>query len=546
MSAITLRDYQAEALNAIRAAIARGIMRPLLALPTGTGKTVVFGEDIRQVVEAGGRALVLTHRVELIDQARQTLARLEPSLRIGVVKGERDEYDAPVVIASVQTAWRPSRLASLGTEFQRVVVDEAHHATAPTWRTILDSLRNVPVLGVTATPYRGDGTPLGGVFDEVVYAKTIGEMIPTWLCDLRCERIRVQADFNRLHTVGGDLNKGEAGTMLLDADAPAEIVAAYKQHAMGRRALCFTPTIAVAEAVAEKFREAGVPSEALSDNVSDDERHQILARLRRGDTLVVPNCTILTEGFDCPDVSCIIIARPTRSKQLYVQMVGRGTRRAAGKENCIVLDTVGASERHDLQDLGSIFGVTMRPGESYIEARERELVEREAAALAAAERGRIVSTRVQLLREQALHWAVAPEGDLSVLSFGKQGSVRLVLGESGLWTVIRQYGADQGYAHQAWDTELELADATALAESMASDLNVRSFVDRDAGWRRGPVQFGSPQCVQANKLKLRYTTRTTKGQLSDMLSIAYARRSEDYRTGKKRRREVPFWVRRSS
>lgn len=546
MSALRLYDYQIEALAAIRASFARGIKRPLLALPTGTGKTVVFGEEIRQVVEAGGRALVLVHRTELVEQARQTLVRLEPALRVGIVKAAHDEYDAPVVIASVQTAWRPSRLARLGTDFQRVVVDEAHHATVGTWQTILRALGGVPMLGVTATPYRGDGEPLGAVFDEVVYSKTIGEMIPNWLCDLRCERIRVQADFNTLHTVGGEINQGEAGRMLLDADAPAEIVAAYKQHAMGRRALCFTPTIAVAESIAEQFRRAGIASEALSDGSTTDERAGVLRRLRSGETLVVSNCTILTEGFDCPDVSCIIIARPTKSKTLYVQMVGRGTRRAAGKENCIVLDMKGASERHDLQSLGSILGLPVRAGESFLEARERAAVEREAAELAEHERGKIVSMRIDVMRTQTLNWAVAPEGDLFVLSFGKSGSVRLVLGRSGLWTVIRQYGADRSYDHVEWDTELELTDATDLAESLASDSRVRAFVDRNTAWRARPIEPGSDQCVQADRAGIKYASRTTKGQLSDALALHFARRSEDFRTGRRRPRTVPFWVRRRS
>jgi ATP-dependent helicase IRC3 len=544
-----LRDYQQEALAAIETSLAAG-KRPILALPTGAGKTLVAAAKIRAVVRDGGRALFLVHRDELKNQAQATLAREIPDTRIGVLKAEQREYDAPVVIASIQTAWRPQHLARLGTDFQVAIVDEAHHATASTWRTIVNALGKVPLFGLTATPFRADGGALIEIFDEVAYQKTIVEMIRpdahdnTYLCDVRGERIKIQADFNKLHSVGGEINQGESAKMLLDADAPAEIVAAYQQHAMGRKALVFTPTIEVAEIVAERFRRAGIASEAISDNCEPEEQKNIIRRLRMGQTPVVTNCTILTEGFDCPDVSCIIIARPTRSKVLYIQMIGRGTRKAVGKRDLLVLDTTGASERHDLHTLGSLFGIKMRPNETLMEASERERSEREEAEMAEAERGKLVAHRIEMIRAQTLHWATAPEGDLFVLSFGKLGSVRLVLGESGLWTLVRQYGADQGYDYDVWDEELDLADATALAESMATDIKVRALVERNSWWRSKLIEPGSGQCVQADKARIKYSARTTKGELSDKLSLHFARRSEGFRTGK--RKPVPFWVKRRS
>lgn len=543
----TLRPYQQEALAAIDYALDGGTRRPLLALPTGSGKTVVFTEKIRQVVEAGGRALILVHRAELIEQTKDTLAWIAPDLCVGVVKAERDEYTAPVIIASVQTVARPARLARLGTDFRLVVVDEAHHATAPTWRKILGALNGTPVLGVTATPFRGDGTPLAGVFDQIVYQKTILDMIASgWLCDLRAVRVQVHADFERLRTVGGEINQGQAGTMLLDANAPADIVEAYKRHALGRKALCFTPTIAVAEAVAEEFRKAGVQAEALSDNSTAAERKAILRRLKTGKTLVVPNCAILTEGFDAPDVSAIIIARPTKSRQLYTQMIGRGTRKAPGKADCLILDTTGATARHDIQSMGSMFGgVKPKPGESLLEAKVRVAVEKEAAELAEYERVKLVSTRVNLVRAQQLYWTVAPSGDLFVLGLGRSGHLRLVPEDDGSnqsWLLIRKLGATDGYRETVVSTHRELSDATDAAEEMArAEDQAGRIVDKNAEWRSQPIVPGSKQCRMADRQRIRYDAGATKGELSDLLTLRFARRDEDHRTG--RRKPMSGWVR---
>ena len=554
MSQLALRDYQLDALDALEASLARG-RRPILALPTGAGKTPPAIVKISNVVRAGGRALFLVHRDELKNQARDTFARWAPDIRVGILKADQREYDAPVVIASIQTAWRPQHLAKLGTDFQIAVVDEAHHATASTWRTIIDALKNVPLFGLTATPFRADGSALKDIFDEVAYQKTIIEMIPKWLCDIRCERIKIQADFSKLRTVGDDVNLGQAGQMLLDADAPAEIVSSYKQHAMGRKTLVFTPTIAVAEVIAETFRKAGITSEAISDGCSSEEREGIITRLRSGKTSVVTNCAILTEGFDCPDVSCIVIARPTRSKVLYVQMIGRGTRKAAGKENLLVLDTTGASERHDLHTLGSLFGVgTMKPDESLLEATERARVEREAAALAEEERGKLISQRIELarrqielMRQQTLHWAKAPAGDLFVLALGSDhGNIRIVR-EDESWLVIRKLGADDGYQDEIIATSNDLADATAQAEaSLDASVKDSALTDPNHAWRNRLVRTDQVRLLKAaDKNKIRYVIgRTTMREVCDPLSIAFARISEDFRTGRRQQRQVPSWVRR--
>jgi ATP-dependent helicase IRC3 len=361
-TSIALRDYQRDAIRAIGAAHAAGRNRLLVVLPTGTGKTVVFADLIRR---RPGRALVLAHRDELIQQAVSKLKSAWPGAPVGVVKAERDEHDARVVVASVQTLAYPRRLARLVPDFTTVIVDEAHHAEARSYRRILAHLRAFEpdgplTVGFTATPERADGRSLAAVWTGgIVYRRDILEMMQAgWLCDLRAVQVRLQVDFNRLHVRGGDFIEGEAADLLRSANVAEHALTAYQRHALGRRTLLFTPTVALAHEMADAFRCAGVSAEALDGATPPTERRGILNRLATGETRVVANCAVLTEGFDLPSTSCIIVARPTRSRPLYIQMVGRGLRPAPDKDDCLILDLAGATGRHDLQGTATLFGLT--------------------------------------------------------------------------------------------------------------------------------------------------------------------------------------------
>ena len=356
---LTPRPYQYEAVAALLAATARGVQRPLLVLPTGTGKTIVFALLVQR---RGGRSLILAHRDELIQQAVDKLRLVDPTLPLGVVQATRDEHTAPTVVASVQTLSRRTRLARLVPDFQTIVIDEAHHAPAPTYRRILDYCRawhpdGPLVVGVTATPERGDRHSLRQVFDRIVYQKTLLEMMQAgYLVDLRALQVLLQADFDALRTQHGDFVEAELETLLLAANAPAQVLAAFQAHAADRKALLFTPTVALAYAMADTFRTAGIAAEALDGTTPLATRRAILQRLHTGATRVVANCAVLTEGFDEPSVDCIIVARPTQSALLYQQMLGRGTRTYPGKTDCLVLDVVGVSTRHTLHTAATLFG----------------------------------------------------------------------------------------------------------------------------------------------------------------------------------------------
>jgi superfamily II DNA or RNA helicase len=272
---LTLRPYQEEAIEAVNEAVLDGINRPLVALPTGTGKTVIFAHLIAQ---RPGRALVLAHRDELLRQCQDKLLMVSPDMRIGIIKATENETDAPVVVASVQTLSRERRLSQLLCDFKTVVVDEAHHAVADSYQRILEYLgcfsEDGPLTcGFTATPERGDRAALGKTWEKIVYQKGILEMIMAgYLCDLRAVRVSLKVDLDRVKTHHGDFDDAGLETALLDANAPKHVALAYLEHAPGRKALVFTPSVRLAHDMADAFRKVGVKAEALDGTTPMDAR----------------------------------------------------------------------------------------------------------------------------------------------------------------------------------------------------------------------------------------------------------------------------------
>jgi ATP-dependent helicase IRC3 len=513
--ALELRPYQLEAIAAIEEAHRRGVRRPLLGLPTGTGKTVIFADLIRK---RGGCALVLAHRDELLAQATDKIRQIDPGARLGLVKAEANEVEAPVVVASMQTLARESRLARLPRRFETVVVDEAHHATADSYRRVLDWVDGSPlVLGVTATPERADSASLGEVWDEVVYSRSLLEMIRAgYLVDLRGLRVRLDVDFSRLRVSHGDFVDTEAAAALTAADAPAHACATYLEHAPGRKALLFTPTVELAHLMAAAFREGGIAAEAVDGSLPLDERRAILGRLHSGETQVVANCAVLTEGFDEPSVDCVIIARPTRSRILYVQMIGRGTRTFPNKRDCLVVDLVGATERFDLLTLPRLFGLgdaTALEERTVTEALERE----HAAAAAASTEAPLVAEEVDLFRERAkLRWVAV--GERWALTTGR--GLLVVEPYAEAWRVlVHERGSDERHV---LGRGLDLGYAHGVAEDFIRHLGAAHLVDSNARWRGQGIS--DKQRVLLARLGIEYDSQLSRGEASDLISAALAER----------------------
>ena len=357
--AFPLRDYQEEAVTAVAQAVHRdGRRRVIVVLPTGAGKTLVFGALAwGWLADGEGRVLVLAHRDELIQQAVEKLAFMIPRHLIGVVKAEQNQVDAPVVVASIQTLMRPNRLAQVG-RFGLVVYDEAHHSVSQSARATLEGLGvftdDGPVLvGVTATPKRADGVRLDDIFEgEPAYSRTITEMQALgWLVPIvgRSYQLLGSGPAAKARKgIDGDFAAGWCETLMLGANAPRKMVEAWQADAAGRKSVVFTPTVSVAKATARAFQEAGISAAWIAGEQPRADRQAALEGLKTGRTMVVANCGVLTEGWDEPSITCVVLGRPTNSQSLYLQMIGRGLRPFRDKQDCVVLDMVGVAGQMDL------------------------------------------------------------------------------------------------------------------------------------------------------------------------------------------------------
>lgn len=398
---------QDEALSAIEAALHSGQNRLLVKMPTGTGKTVTFAELLKRLAlwvgsftRRGALMLVIAHREELLDQAADKIRRQNPGLMVDIEQGpRRSSRYADVVIASIQTlsAAKYSRLENLlrWHAFRIVVVDEAHHAAAATYRTVLARLGFLPkadesesgeteaathddvevmtqalegwdavaprdrlLVGVTATPNRTDAIGLGCVFQTIAYnyeLKTAidrGRLVPIvpWV-------IETAESLDAVTIRRGEFNQRELAETV-NTDRRNELaVESWKLHAPDRSTIAFTVDVAHAHALAEMFRRVGINAAAVSGETPKDERRDILSSYTKGGIQLIANCMVLTEGTDLPRTACILHAKPTKSATLYEQMTGRGLRTFPDKADCIVIDMVDIARKHSLQTAAQLYGL---------------------------------------------------------------------------------------------------------------------------------------------------------------------------------------------
>lgn len=324
-----LREYQQRAIAELRRAYASGKRSPCLVLPTGAGKTVVASAIIRGAIERGNRVLFLAHRTELITQSVNKLSAAGVhDVRVIQAASDLGNPTAPVTIASIPTLtrWR-DRLppASL------VVFDECHHVVARTWKSLADRYASSLLLGMTATPQRADGSPLGDVFDALVVGSTVAELVALG----HLVPCRVWSPPEML----------DAGKL---AVSPLQ---AYQQHAEGQRAVVFCGTVERAEAVAAEMTNGGVPTAVVHGALGAEKREKRLAALLTGELRCIANVHVLTEGWDMPEVAVCILERKPQHVGTYLQMVGRILRPAEGKTSATLLDLCGSSLEHGPPEL---------------------------------------------------------------------------------------------------------------------------------------------------------------------------------------------------
>ncbi|HTU33687.1 MAG TPA: DEAD/DEAH box helicase [Candidatus Acidoferrum sp.] len=535
-----LRPYQTEALTAVRDAYRAGKRRVMVSLPTGTGKTVVFAHFPR-ALKMKKRLLVLAHREELLLQALDKFRSIDPELKVEIEQADRHAASAAkVVIASVATLarsdWRLSRLQP--DDFSIIVVDEAHHAVAPTYRHIFDhfglfeSHGSRYLIGFTATPRRGDKQGLGEVFEEVCYARDIREMIADgYLCPIVGWRVDTNLSLDSVKVQHGDFIQSQLGRAVNTPLRNALLVRAYRDFAPGRRTIVFCVDVAHAKDVHRMFAEAGIRAATVWGELARDQRRSTLAAFSAGEIDVVTNCNVLTEGFDEPLVDCVIMARPTRSKLLYAQMVGRGTRPHAGKKNLMVIDIADNSRMHQLPGLHSLFNLPLNMnlrGDNALEIEQR--IERLNRSQPWIDTSRIrTSEDLSLAAERIEFFNFEPPAEISTCTqnawYAVPGGYRLGLAE-GEWISVEPNLLD------TWDIRIStthektslLSQAVTIAAALAvADRFVtvhrpdaQRLVERSARWR------SELPSDKQKKLLARYKTpmppRLTRGQAAQMIA----------------------------
>jgi superfamily II DNA or RNA helicase len=561
MAFLKLYDFQNECLTSIEDAMRRGVQRSIVVLPTGSGKTVIFAHLIKDAIARRLKVLVLVNRDELVNQTRRQVHSAGPELSIGVVKAARNELGNNVTIASVQTLGRENRLNQLPADaFDIIIVDECHHVAADSYQRILKyfgafavktelngDVVETPetfVVGFTATPVRGDSKGLGDTFQEVVFKKDLVWMIRHgYLVNPIGKRINLEINTDNITRVGGDLAAGALGKELIESSAGSAIGYAIQEHAPDRSVLVFMPSVPSAEATLDTLRLQGFSAEIVTGTTPVEDRTLTYKRVRSGETQVLVNCMVLTEGFDEPQFSCVVIGRLTKSSGLFTQMVGRGLRLwrlhdassaypwiRKQKTDCIVLllGNSGSVSLATMADLTESPINEVLDGETITDAIEREEKERPESRdvdpslisyedidlLNASKFSFRRTTGKGYLYIPTKNWLVTiyPEYD-DVTSF----MVGLIFCGSGLRQKGRQIASD-----------LTLDGAMAQAEQAAGELEPSGSIStKKASWKRKKEIPSDAQLNFAKGLGIKVPADATKVQVSDLISDVVASRALD-------------------
>lgn len=342
-----LRPYQNEAKEAVLTQWEDGIQRTLLVLPTGCGKTIVFAKITEECVRNGKRVLILAHRGELLTQASDKIEKA-CGLKCAVEKADETCLDSwyRITVGSVQTLMREKRLSNFSSGyFDVIIIDEAHHAVSDSYTRILNHFKNAVVLGVTATPDRGDMKNLGKVFQSLAYEYTLPKAIKEgYLSPIKAVTIPLKIDFTGVSVQAGDFKASDIDTAL--DPYLYQIAEEMKAYCLNRKTVVFLPLVKTSQKFRDILNQAGFT--AAEVNGESPDRAEILEDFDKGKYNVLCNSMLLTEGWDCPSVNCVVVLRPTKVRSLYSQMVGRGTRLCEGKTELLLLDFLWHTERHEL------------------------------------------------------------------------------------------------------------------------------------------------------------------------------------------------------
>lgn len=535
MTTLGLRDYQETAITSTHAAWARGVNRPAVVLPTGSGKTVIFSHMTQMwVATQKSRVVVVVHRDELVNQTVTKIATIAPELTVGIVKADRNDVLSDVIVASVQTIRKMDRLSQI-KNVGLVIVDEAHHAAADSYVSVMShfELNGAVFAGFTATMVRDDKRELGKVWDEIVYTRDILDLIALGhLSDVTGRLVEIDGmSLNKAKQSRGDFSDVSLSKLLIDNDAQKIVADAYAEHASGKQGMIFAPTVECAKVFAESFNAKGIKTAPVWGAMPEEERRLTIKRFMAGEIQVISNCMVMTEGTDLPMAEVAVIARPTKSAGLYVQMVGRVLRPYPGKTTALVLDVVGASEDHELAtlaDLSTRRVDEVKPGETLTGAARR-VAKTGHPALA----GYVNFRDVDLFNRSVSLWQKTDAGVFFISSpcnhdagceFGHDRCRSHLI---FLWPTpepeIFKVGimpTDRRHSGGRWIAQgLPLSESMTMAEQEAGS---NALTNRKSTWRRRNEPPTAAQLGFARSLGITVPDDMTKPQLSDAITVRLA------------------------
>lgn len=531
---VGLRDYQEAALAAVDEHRARGANHVVLSMATGAGKTVTAAHLIDRALQSyAQRVLFLVHRDELVDQSVRTLSTVNPDLLVGVVKAERDDVWAQVMVASAQTIERPARFARLqaaiGDAPLLIVSDECHHDGPRTNRAArISTLDPVQLVGLTATPNRGDKAGLEHLYSDIAFHIGILDLIALGhLAPMRGLAVDTETDLDDVRVVAGELVEKDLAHAV---DTPARnrlIVEAWQRHASDRkRTVAFCVDTAHARHVADAFNEAGIKAGVILGTTPSEERQAILAALHDGSLPVLANCMVLSEGYDEPGIDCILMARPTKSGALYIQCAGRGARRAQGKADCLVIDFVDNSARHSLVQFPVLAGAETRPAGAPQDTHARQMRLGPVDLLDVHEARVKAERHVNLFSSSSYVWRDV-EGYMVAPADRATWAVLFPKGDQYVPGVITWPDTRHGAPHGArlFDRPLDLEMAMAVAEQRiaAQHTGARWVNMRDAHWRAKAAAPTEKQLRHAARWGAIVPPGATRDQVADAIDDAMVR-----------------------
>lgn len=541
MAPRALRPYQVEACQAVQAAwTTHNISRPAVVLPTGTGKSTVIANLAAEARAAGGRVIMLAHRGELLDQMAASVQAVDPAGEpVGIVAADRDEPGTAIVAASFQTMANAKRVKAVGPR-DYVLVDEAHHAPAKSYRAVLDNLgsfgTHTLTCGFTATMVRADKEALGSIWEEVVYEKSLAWAIAEGFLVAPVGKTVVMDDLNKLakiKNVAGDYNQGKLAEVM--AASVESTVQAILANASDRAMIVFASSVDHADVLASSLTSSGVPSVAVVGSHDRTYRQDAYGRFTSGAVQALVTVQVLTEGADFPRCDAVVMGRPTRSQSLYSQMVGRALRPYPGKDSALVLDLTGTARDMSLITLTDLHAEAKTEkvevdGSAFTEDTPELDTEAIKDRIPASEREGVLELEdIDLLRISDANWLSTARG---VRFLDTQGELVFI------WPVPDPVGpvsypeggkvmvghiSSKGAASGGWlgnGAKGTLDQAVEAAELYAARSG--SFPSRSAKWRTSSAAPSEGQLRFAHSLKIDGAEAMTKGRLADEITTRIA------------------------